>query len=311
MAIMSTKALKKSKSEGKKTTAGRKRPMDESEDEQQIASPPLKKGSASITPCSVNEAFKTKINGKGDIFVDHSSIASYIEDDVWAILEDIGFHYNNSSGFGHPDIAAVAKKKNHNLSLEDFVHEDGLRKYLCRCGIPDIGELEDKHDAEIIRKWVAFANVPIKESEMQKVLESVPIPSNEQALEFLMKLGFQKEEDSGNLIRPSADGVDYFRSIEEARCFVRSADDTVLLVTPDDSHGTTPRKRSRRSKASDFPLSDEQLLALRLWAAVSPSPLPSFNEDQDGQKRDIDVASDGEPELPADSRTAPSTCIIL
>lgn len=291
MPLKSTKSPTKQKK-------NRKRPVDGSE-YQHISSPPMKKGSAAVKHCSIDEAFETRQNKKGELLLVPESLASYVRDNIWAILESVGFRYNHS-GFGHPDIV----KKNHNLSLEDFGHEDGLRKYLSRHGIPGFKELKDEEDAETVKKWVAFAYVPLKESEFDDVLAGLPLPSDEQALEWLMKLGFQVEDRTGNIFRPTSDGVDYFHSIEETRCFVRSADDSILLTTPRDDTANTPRKRSRRSKAAYFPLDQEQILALRLWAAVSPSPLPKFHEEGE--------PSDDEKELPADARTDNSgTCIIL
>ena len=168
--------------------------------------------------------------------------------------------------------------------------------------------MEDEEDAVNLRKWVAFANVPLKDRDSKSVLKTVPLPSDHQALKWLAVLGFKLDTETNKIyrLRPHLEsGKEEFRTVDSIRTFVRVSPDEVLLATPNDDDVFSPRKRSRRAsrKNDDSALKEEEILALRLWGALSPAPIPTFGTDADSD-------DEGEETHPSQSSSG-SQCVIL
>lgn len=244
--------------------------------------------------CTVNGMFKT-IKKKGQTFLDPASFPSYIQDDIWAILQECGFEYNN--GF-----------RNQDIGVKGLDHEDSMRKYLVVHGLPNMDDLEDEEDIVNLKKWVAFANVPLQQRAAKTILKTVPLPSDHQALTWLVTLGFQLDEQANTIfrLRPQLEsGKEEFKSVNAIRTFVRVSPDEILLATTSDKADVfSPRKRSRRAsrKNDDSALKEEDILALRLWGALTPTPLPVFGAN--------DSDDEGEEVHPNQSSSG-SQCIIL
>jgi hypothetical protein len=221
---------------------------------------------ASQSPCSVRDIFRVDRNGS-EVFLLGDSFPCYIESDIWCSLQAMGFIYKQ--GFRY------------NAWGSDKVwdHEDQVREFMLQTGIPpDTHEaLEEQEDIDSFKRWVAFAHVPLKPNEAPDVLRTLPLPSDHQALLSLLLLGFHIDGSTQQIYRTCSDGItEEFDSIQQLRNFVRAAETDNLLAglcsgTDDDA----PRKRPRRTtRKQDMAISEYDLLALRLWAALSPDPLP-------------------------------------
>jgi len=242
---------------------------------------------------------------------------------IWEVLQACGFKYQG--GFRHEE-----------MFEETFTHEDEVRKHLVCNGIPSIvfdhsssqeegvrvqgveGETEIVDSATALQRWVAFANVPIKEYDAKALLSDMALPSDYQAMVWLEKLGFKIDKQTKHIYRPKSstteegtesaadddEVADEFSSIEQVRAFVRSASDETLLANTHDTVVQSPHKRARRVSVikQDMPLNDDEYLALRVWAALSPTPLPVFDN--------ADLDSSDEEVHPTNASPG-SVCIIL
>lgn len=218
---------------------------------------------ASKEQCTVHEMYKLTHDEEGKIYLTRGCISSYVEDDIWAILQGCGFEYS-PMGFKHEE-----------MEISGIDHEDDVRRQLSEKGLPyDLeDDPDDDDDPMKVQRWVAFAHVPLKNSDCLKILNEVPLPSDYQALVWLGELGFNVDGETGQIYRGD---YEQYNSVREIRCFVRSADNARLLSTAEGDM-FSPRKRARRAtRKQDMPLLENELLALRLWAAVSPTPQKVF-----------------------------------
>lgn len=302
--------------------------------------------------------------------LDPKSVSNYHDCDIRSILEALEIKYRPQGGYYHPAMMAPSgkgggngkgiKRKQITLLEENLAHEDGLRKFLCRKGIPgvpaqpnwdelfdidsdDEDEEEDDNDKmqadsddeeeedefanekpEVsLHKWIAFANVPIVESKIMDTLPTIRIPTNEEAIQWLIEdYGFHVDTENGTIFRwrTRDGGVDYLTNVEQLRRYIQGMDETILLEQPNDPDNddpettlTSPERRTtrrRRTKATtttsqtsttttsrgskrgrgrvdDNDVDDEddyqdparKLIALRLWATLSPAPLPVFGDE--------------------------------
>lgn len=248
--------------------------------------------------CNVSDMFNT-FEKQGKTYLEPECFPSYIEDDIWSVLQECGFEY--VSGF-----------RNKDMDIKGLDHESDIRKHLCLSGIPNTKDVEDEDDVIALKKWVAFANVPLKISDSTKVLKSLALPSDIAALKMLEKLGFQLDEETNKISRDrplAVGGTDEYKSISAIRNFIRSADDDTLLATAQNDETFSPRKRARRTtRKNDMPLEDDELLALRLWGALSPTPFPVYGEAEQGSD---DEDEDDEKEILPSEASSGSQCIIL
>ena len=132
-----------------------------------------------------------------------------------------------------------------------------MRKFLCQNGIPnyDTNELTQDEHTDLLR-WTAFANVPVKDSTSIKKLEYVHVLT--EPMNLLAQIGF---EDSGTGSYYHKATNQTYDSLEQLRSVLRGMSDLM---------GAGDRRKTK------MPLSEDQVLQLRLWAALSKEPLPVF-----------------------------------
>jgi hypothetical protein len=182
---------------------------------------------------------------------------------IWPTLRVFGFQYS-SRGYSHPSIVGT-----------DFADTDSLRKFICRHGIPNY---EKGMDILTLYRWVVFANVPVSESNSMCELEKVTLLSDNKLLEILIKLGFACFDNK--YFPPGSDsikgcrgkreeGVHYHLGLEGIRAFIRGHEN--FYIGDADSQFRPSRKRSKAPVVNEV-----LLLSLRLWAALSLAPLPTF-----------------------------------
>jgi hypothetical protein len=216
-------------------------------------------------PCSVRDLFKVYHIGS-QCFLEEESFPCYIKSDLWDILQELGFDYKN--GFRCNALGTAIH----------WDHEDDVRKYLVQTGLPPdmYTVLDEQERIDDLKRWIAFAHVPIKISDAPKVLKKLALPSDRQALLSLQLLGFHVDGSTQQIYRSISQGiVEEFNSIRELRNCVRSVGTDAILDGIGSNTDETPRKRARRTtRKQDMPISENDLLALRLWAALSPDPLP-------------------------------------
>lgn len=221
---------------------------------------------ASKEQCRVHKMFQLE-QSQGKIYLSRSCFPSYVEDDIWAILQGCGFDYQ-TGGYRHDE-----------MGISKIMNVDDIRELLLEKGIPaDLDDdPDDEDDPDKVKRWIAFSHVPLKESD-QEMLEETPLPSDYEALLVLCKLGFRVDGDTKQIYRGLYEQYD---SIREIRAFLRSVDN-VKLLTITDGDVFSPRKRARRAtRKQDMPITDEELLTLRLWAATSPTPMRVFGQEYD------------------------------
>ena len=132
-------------------------------------------------------------------------------------------------------------------------YDHDMRTFLCEHGIPNFdSSLLSTHEIMILMRWVTFANVPVSHANSVPILESLPVPSD--PIPLLKRLGVSVL-GAGEYVWQQVT----YASLEELRVHIRGLPELVS---------------GRRRQA--IPLDDEQVLRLRLWAALSTEPLPVF-----------------------------------
>lgn len=204
--------------------------------------------------------------------------------EILPTLRKLGFD-NRSGKYVHPDIS------------ESFTTSEGLAQYLVRHGVPLLDDRRNElavWDVELLERWVKFANVPVTENSCERVLSNVRILCKEDEILYrLFDLGFQKVDLK--FFPPGADatgrnarkeGVHYFNGLQGIRGgYIRGA--TSLSMAHDEGPVISSRRNNKKG------VSQEQLLEIRLWAALSDLPLPKFVKNVVDCKR----AADDEDEL--------------
>jgi hypothetical protein len=154
---------------------------------------------------------------------------------------------------------------------ETFTCDYDMRCHLLQHGIPNIHRLLDPDDVTLLTRWVTFAHVPVKDTNSIVKLENMQELTTEQALAFLRKINFVQTCDDGSIRRGDSEA---FASLQEVRDYLRA------------SSSLTPPVQGRRARGNKFEitLSENQVLELRLWAALSPTPLPTFPQDDAEQQ---------------------------
>ena len=172
--------------------------------------------------------------------------------EVWSILHHkLDFRYTNGC---------------YKLPTGDDVFPTDLdmRCHLLQHGIPNL-EKGTEEDCTVLERWVTFVHVPVKDINSTIKLDGMQELSSEEASKILVnKLGFRQEGDGYRRGEHES-----FASLEEARVFFRGAES----LAP-------PVEGRRRTNQNDVCMSDEQILDFRLWAALSPTPLPTFASSQ-------------------------------
>jgi hypothetical protein len=167
--------------------------------------------------------------------------------DIWILLKD-KLHFRYSNG---------AYKLPKNAKAGSWPLDHDMRKFLCQNGIPNYNtdELTQDEHTDLLR-WTAFANVPVKDSTSIKKLEYVHVLT--EPMNLLAQIGF---EDSGTGSYYHKATNQTYDSLEQLRSVLRGMSDLM---------GAGVRRKTK------MPLSEDQVLQLRLWAALSKEPLPVF-----------------------------------
>ena len=127
--------------------------------------------------------------------------------------------------------------------------------FLCQHGMPNYDpSLLSTEECTMLTRWVTFANVPVTDANSIPILEVLPNPTD--PIPLLKLLGVAVLDTGGYVWQNVT-----WASLEELRVHVRGL--------PDLFSG-----RSRSLSRHTRPLNENQLLELRLWAALSTESLP-------------------------------------
>mmetsp|Transcript_27273 Transcript_27273/g.41244 ORF Transcript_27273/g.41244 Transcript_27273/m.41244 type:complete len:722 (-) Transcript_27273:219-2384(-) len=182
---------------------------------------------------------------------------------IWNILKDsLKYRFIGGEYALPTEYAALSDCPN------TFRLDSDLRKFLCKNGIPNYDEnkLSVEQRTNLLR-WVRFANVPVNSNNSTYKLRDVNVLTEEGAKVLLKKIGFDEVDSS--FYHGPADKM--FESLEDVRVFIQASPE--LMVRKEDEE---IRQRSIRNKQEKLPLGDDEVLLLRVWAAMSETPLPSF-----------------------------------
>lgn len=170
--------------------------------------------------------------------------------DIWSLLVKLGFEFRSGLYC-------------HKLVLEPIGSSTDVQKFCAKNGIPNLETIDlSPSERRRIHRWAAFANVDVKRSVFVTTMKTVKQIAAPEILSLLTKLNFQFRDQ--NCCAPS--GADQpGPQLDDVRDFIRG--------TVDLSAGSLAGVSNRRYKC---PISEDQILSLRLWAALSPSPLPIF-----------------------------------
>jgi len=198
-----------------------------------------------------------KVTRKREWFHDEP-IPSFLggKDSIYSMLkEKLHFFYSSGKYFLPKDAKKIPDVK---LSF-DYDYE--LRKFLCNHGIANYDKsMFNSHEEMILIRWTSFANVPVNSSNSMAKLNDVSLIGNEEAIVLIGKLQFKDLNTGSFLHEPSGE---VFESIDEVRTYIRGM---VELV----------KKEGKSRRKMKLPLDDNEVLHLRIWAAMSPSPLPTY-----------------------------------
>jgi hypothetical protein len=219
-------------------------------------SPPVKKIAAKKAkksrkkqPVVVKTAAPKKILPKTEWYQLQQIPSFTSHENIWKTLR-VKLDFRHAGG-------AYCLPKAHQGKHPPFPLDHDMRKFLCQYGIPNIDHaLTDEERTDLLR-WTTFANVPVKTSTSMLKLANVPVLNPDEAMALLVKLNFSALDDGKYHHKPTEQT---FASMTAMRTFVRGM--PALVVS---------NKRN-----TTVPLDDDQVLSLRLWAALSPEPLPVF-----------------------------------
>jgi hypothetical protein len=183
---------------------------------------------------------------------------------IWPVLQKkLGFFFR-SGAYGHPD-AFEGRAIGNSKDLQAFCAEHGIPNY------DDAGLVDSERRA--LYRWATFAHVPVPPSQSVVTFRDTPLLTDRQVCDLLKSQQFTFLGGGG--IVPPPGGLDstpaQFASLEELRVFMRGAADVLRRRTP-------------------------QLVALRMWAARSTAPLPTFVPTASLNKDDSDDESMEEEE---------------
>jgi len=172
--------------------------------------------------------------------------------DIWPALQKLNFYYSTS--YRLPKNAPVPKGQH-----SSFPDTYQLQQFLAKAGIPNWEKMRNvltKRERIKIDCWVKFANVPVKPSSITEELGKIKVISDTQATKLLKKFAFK--EMKGKIVHTETN--ESFASLKDVQSYIR---------------GLSESMKGRRRKSTD-PLEVEDELKLRLWAALSPLPLPKY-----------------------------------
>lgn len=185
---------------------------------------------------------------------------------IWPILQKFDFTWTGGL-YSHP----LYPRNDFQTSGKD------LQSYICRHGIPDFEKISENLNAierDLLHRWISFAHVPgINPKNSLLLLQSVEIPEHHEIRSLLSsKFDFQITNDKFYPPYPPGTshnneqqicGIHFFEGLENVREFIRGSPKMRIET------GNSPRDR----KPKKYP--DEELV-VRLWAALSPRPIPTF-----------------------------------
>ena len=240
-------------------------------------------------PPSISSAAAAPKNEANGPWWKNEPVPSFQE--IWPILEKIGFSKTSDGKFLLPKNTPGLQKLQ---SVPTFQSYDGLRKFLCAFGIPCFQETSTRlirDEPEQLHRWITFANVPVHSGNSIERLAGITAPQNDAELLTLLSR-FRFEQVDGNLYVPDYKKIrkageawgqtiaiphvhffDVKKELEtDLRVFVRGAWRFGLLIDSEDDHEGPDKFLRMDSKKQ------ERHLRLRLWAAESKAPLPTFTE---------------------------------
>ncbi|CAB9526859.1 expressed unknown protein [Seminavis robusta] len=248
---------------------------------------------ASPMPCDVRDCFEMD---QDRVFLQEASYPSYLEWGIWSILQRLGFSYGGG-GYRHPALDG----------MRNVDHDDAIRSFLVQRGIPpNTYATLQGDDLEAFLMWVAFAHVPPVRNDQTR--PQVPVPSDHEALLYLLSLGFQLDKTNNNrqtiIYRIiNQEERQEFQSIHELRSFVRASDTETLMAGLIQSHQGPARKKRRTARKIEMPLTDNEFWALRLWAALSPELLPGEATQQQQLEDKMEQESTPQSSVPREDDT--------
>lgn len=183
-------------------------------------------------------------------------------------------------------------------------HADDVRSYMLNNGVPNIERLNEMEREELHRDLVGLYVPPENYRDALGnhngfASSDLKVPSNEEAARLLKDMG-NIEGHSGAWHSPGRE--QHFESIEKLRAHVRA------------SSMPFGHQRAGRSSFQQDLASKKKLLALRIWAASSETPLPVFQWDVNPQYNrvsvDSNVAPDGNAQSHGPRDTFPTEVVL-
>ena len=225
-----------------------------------------------VSPMKETEAAKVSKKPKRDKrpFYLKEPMPSF-KNQIWPTLQHFGFKWGGS-GYAHSSIAFG----------KGFDNASSLRKYLCSNGIPDYDNKKkavDKDDRTLLNWWLCFTHVPVSEINSMSELATVKLLPDAKYISWLVeKLGFASMDNK--YFPPGADslegcrikrirGTHFYQGVEEIRAFIRSHE-SFNIGNVDSVDRPTRKVRKAPVLATD------EVMSLRLWAALSDAPIPTF-----------------------------------
>jgi len=176
--------------------------------------------------------------------------------------------------------------------VKNLTNIEMVRSFLCSEGIPVHETLKPnltEDEKELLRRWISFAHVPVTQKQCVNKLNAIlplydKIFGTERGLEFrvspiLSDLRFSKDAYTGGYFPPGIDALGRDRKVRSAhlketmsnvRQYIRCSENLTLVPPSDKAVPDSP------VKDEEFDIDKNKLLALRLWAALDPSPLRSY-----------------------------------
>lgn len=226
------------------------------------------------------------------------------DDDMWPHLEALGFRrtprgyhlpaaYNSHGMSKDPPRDDVG-----NVAFPTLAH---VRKFLAKYGtVPEPKKTLKKNDQIDLRRWIAFANVPVTPAKsVWRLSDLSPTLTDKQLKALMIDHGFHTV--GGRLYLPGADAVargndrkrnvHYFEETDAEsllRPYLRGAWAVVHIKGGGDADNARGQRRGAATDpASVVPLAvhvtplvaidPRKTLQLRLWAATTPHDLPEFH----------------------------------
>jgi len=138
------------------------------------------------------------------------------------------------------------------------VHE--LRQHLVKYGIPNADKLNSDNEA-LLYRWITFCHVPVKDTTSRIKLQHVEVMDDDTAKMLLCQHGMTISKTTFSF-GPTLQ----FSSLAEVRVYVRATEELL------------PSFGRRRGTTKVMKVTEQEMLELRVWAAMAPDALPVYGE---------------------------------